>query len=194
MLFGFCQIPFERQRNVGRALAITLGRDRTTPLTERAMQTGRDVVAATQRLQDPPAVEAIVVDVSMDTVLTATHRILRAWSRAFAGELVCLEPQQQDMLEAARFLLTKWFPHGVGFVREQMSLEWDALRPIAASFDELQVSEGKPKALSAKVEHRDNWQDAMKTFAITVLADNPVRTRRADGDFSRNPLARHAPS
>lgn len=200
MVFKLHQLPVERQRNVGRALALTLDRDRPEPFTERTVQAGREVIALTERLQDPPGVGAIVVDVSTDIVLTATHRLLRAWIRAFAGDLVALDRPQQELLDAARFLMGKWFPDGVAFVREQMSIQWDALRPIEASFTEREVidavgklsmgplvehlrkhvvlygqtvglGEGKPKPASARVETRGGWQEAMKAFAITVLAD-----------------------
>jgi hypothetical protein len=200
MVFRLHRLPVERQRNVGRALAVALDRARATPLTERTLQAGREVVAVSNRLQDPPNVPAILVDVSTDVVFTAAHRLLRAWTRAFAGELIALERPQQELLDAARFLTDKWFPNGVEFLRAQMSIQWDSLQPIAASFDEPEVSaaveklsmrplvdhmrkhvdlygqtvglgEGKPKPGSARTETRDHWQEAMKDFAIAVLAD-----------------------
>jgi hypothetical protein len=200
MVFRLHQLPVERQRNVGRALALTLDRERATSLTERTLQAGREVVAVTDRLQNPPSVPAILVDVSTDMVFTASHRLLRAWVRAFAGEMIALERPQQELLDAARFLIDRWYPNGVGFLREQMSIQWDSLQPIAGSFDDPQVSaavqklsmgplvdhmrkhvelygqtvglgEGNPKPGAARTETRDHWQEAMKDFAIAVLAD-----------------------
>jgi len=193
-------LPVERQRNVGRALALTLKRNRPTPLTPRTMEAGRAVAAITERLQDPPNVPAIEVDLSTDQVVTAVHRILRAWTKGLAGELVALQAPQQDALDAARFLMTRWFPYGIRFVREQMSIEWDALQPIVTSFDDPEVvaattklslgslldhlkkhatlygqsvglGEGKAKEAPAQAEVQDSWQGAMTQFAITVLAD-----------------------
>ena len=202
MVFRLQNLPVERQRNVGRALGVTLDRTRAQPLTPRTVEAGRNVVSITVQLEDPPKVASIAVDMSTDRVVTATHRILRAWTKGLAGDLVALEPAQQESLNAAQFLMTRWFANGIRFVRQQMSIEWDGLQPIITSFDDPEViaaveklglgslvahlkkhavlygqtiglGEGKPKEARDQAEVQNTWQEAMKRFVVVVLADYP---------------------
>jgi hypothetical protein len=197
------RISIERQRNVGRALVDTLALRRKPLIDADVARAALLVTTATDALVPVAGADAITIDRSTDSVLSAIWRVLLSWERGGTDRVVAPAPALVASLAAARRLRERWFPQGIAFIQESMANQWDALAQILATLSEKSVrADHERLGLAPLVDHLsahgalykqargagdahgtpgpgDVWHDAYTAFAAAVMTryagDNEMR-------------------
>jgi hypothetical protein len=134
------RIPIIRQRAVGAVLEEQLAHKSTPTYDEIVLERARAVIALTSRLA-AANVPKFTIDTTTDVVITSLHDVVEGVSRGLTATVSPLNAEQQEKLLAAKTLLRVVFPRGTGFVREDMSLEYVALRAIERDLAQPEAAE-----------------------------------------------------
>ena len=123
------RIPPSRQRIVASALDEYL---KTKPdLSAKVLASAKHVVKNGEGLHlEPESVPMVKVDNSTDAVASALVRLLDDRIRLLDDTVIPRGDAQKAAYEAATLVRAALFPHGVAFIRQRYSLEWDALTSV----------------------------------------------------------------
>lgn len=191
-------LDIDRQLNVGNAIADALAADRPTPLLPGTRARGEALLSVTLDLGAFAGPAPGQVDRATDAVITAFDRVLEEQERVLLDSVVPLGEAQRQSLARARFLRTRIFPQGTGFLRRRVDLEWRDLRDLRAALQDPEVTAAldaqglRPAAEhvfrhvtlygrvigsdagpagSAEARASEAWHEAFQLYATQVTAD-----------------------
>ena len=130
MFFTLPRLPIPRQRNVGNALDAHFKANPT--YTKEVTAGALALIAATPALSGDD-VSMFTIDVATDGVLSAIYRVVQDYQRGFVDSVIPLGAEQKVLRDAANLLEETWFPAGIGFIRESVGLQHEAMTAIRKS-------------------------------------------------------------
>ena len=138
------RLPISRQRAAGEGLRHRLGE--LTPqerenLDADVMSSANRVLELTSTLSEPTGVPKLAVDNAADQITAAFHTILGAVANGLNDTIVPLNDDARAHKAAAQTVITRAFGLGTSFLRQDMTLEYVALRQLVTTLEEPDVNE-----------------------------------------------------
>jgi hypothetical protein len=133
-MFALSRLSAERQRNVGSALEAHF---KTKPkYTAEVTRGALAVIEATSALGRSDDLPMFTIDGATDSVVSAIYRVAQAIQKGLVATVVPLSAEQQAQLDAAVLIETTWFPHGIGFIRDAVGIQYAAMGAIRRSLSD----------------------------------------------------------
>ena len=138
------RLPISRQRAAGEGLRHRLGElspQEREQLDPEVMTSAKSVLELTTALSEPTGVSKLAVDNAADQVTASFHTILGAVANGLNDTIVPLNDEARARKAAAQTVITHAFTQGTSFLRQDMTLEYAALRQLVRTLQESEVNE-----------------------------------------------------